>query len=147
MSKNPTFRAVLEATVRESANDNLDPLETAERVVTDLYLGGFSIRRTFDPVDYALPIKVLHTPQKGTAGSYDAMAQLLAPSVGDLGGDAGWLVIWTENGMVRSAWFDHEGVSRYRPDYRVINPKSPVPAAICAGARAAQSLTPTQKVA
>ena len=137
-----TFKSTLETTLREAANDNLGAVDAARLIVDDLSLAGFAIKRTHDPVNYGLPIMVVHAPAKGTAGSFNARPQVQAKSVDDLRGTAGWLVIWSELGRTRSAWFDHEGVSVKLPDYRVVNPKTP-----CAGALAAQTATPTQKVA
>lgn len=136
-----SFKAIL-ATLEEAANDNRDAEETARNVVLDLMTAGFAIKRCHARVDYALPIKVLYNPSKGSAGTFDATAHLMAPSVDDLMGAAGWLVIWSEQGRTRSAWFDPEGVSRKLPDHRVVNPKTP-----CAGAIAAANATPAQKVA
>ncbi|PKR57481.1 hypothetical protein [Thalassospira lohafexi] len=123
-----SFRQHLEISLREAANDNLDVDATADTIITDLRVAGFAIKRACDPVDYALPIMVIHSPDKGTAGSFDALPHVKAASVDDLLGHAGWLVVWTEHGRARSAWFDHEGASRKLPDYRVVNPKTP-----CAG--------------
>ena len=138
----PTFKQVLETAIREAANDNLDAVETADNILMDLGFAGFAIKRSFDVVNYDLPILVLHSPSKGSAGTFNAMPQVKAASVDDLGGQSGWLVVWSEQGRTRSAWFDDEGVSKKLPDYRVVNPKTP-----CAGAVAAAYATPTVKVA
>ncbi|MHC8493409.1 hypothetical protein ACTU44_11950 [Thalassospira sp. SM2505] len=137
-----TFKQVLETTIREAANDNLGTSDAVNMIVADLGLAGFAIRRTFDAVNYGLPILVLCDPQHGTPGTFGAQVQSMAPSVDDLQGQKGWLVTWTEQGRAKSAWFDDEGRSLKQPDYRVINPKTP-----CAGAIAAQCAIIRERVA
>ncbi|MEE3046633.1 MAG: hypothetical protein VX620_15395 [Pseudomonadota bacterium] len=137
-----TFKQVLETAIKEAANDNLGTSDAANLIVTDLGLAGFAIRRSFDAVNYGLPILVLCDPRKGAPGSFGAQVQSMAPSVDDLHGQKGWLVTWSENGRVKAGWFDDEGRSHKQPDYRVINPKTP-----CAGAIAAQCSIVNERVA
>lgn len=132
-----SFRSVMETAIREAVNDNQGPVEIAETVITDLRVAGFCIRRSFDPVDYDRPVTVLYQPERGSAASFPGQTHLMAASVDDLGGEKGFLVIWTENGRARAGWFDREGRSIKQPDYRVVNPKTP-----CAGAMAARAAIP-----
>lgn len=126
------FREILMITQESAANENLGTAETVENIITDLRFAGYAIKRAFEPVDYRSKIAVLHQSNDSRcpqSGCFVAQAQTEAEAVSDLAGGSGWLVTWVQNGLVRSAWFDGEGVSRLLSDYRVVNPKTP-----CAGA-------------
>lgn len=132
--ENRNFREILEATMREAANDNLDAKDAADMIVTDLAVAGFGIKRNHDVVNYHLPVIVLHQPVRGSGESFGGHPVMEVPSADDLNGQSGWLVSWTEHGRTKCAWFDIEGTCPKQPHYRVINPKTP-----CAGAIAARA--------
>lgn len=122
------FRQVLLETQEMAQNENLCSGETVENIVTDLREAGYQIKRTCDPVDYHRPIAVLYRGDGGLNARicFEALAQTQAIAAADLAGQAGWLVTWVENCLVRSAWFDAEGISRLLTDYQVVNKMPPV---------------------
>ncbi|WP_296988164.1 hypothetical protein [Thalassospira sp. UBA1131] len=128
-----SFKTIL-TTLRDAANDNLGCDDTARQIINDLDLGGFAIRRSYEVVNYDLPVLVLHQPVRGSGESFGGNPVMKSPSAADLNGETGWLVSWVEHGRTKCAWFDGEGTARKLPDYRVINPKTP-----CAGAKAARA--------
>lgn len=127
--KNKPFREVMMVAQEIAANENLGTGEAVEVIITELTCAGYAIKRACKQVDYHKQIAVLYQSDEGLhsrQGRFAAMPQTQALASADLGGEAGWLVTWTENGLVRSAWFNGEGVSRLLTDYRVVNFVRPV---------------------
>ncbi|MBL4839366.1 MAG: hypothetical protein JKY47_00880 [Thalassospira sp.] len=129
MGRAETFAEIMAVTLGEVANENRRPADIVNAIVYDLTVAGFAVRRTYERVAYHRDIIVLYEPgQTGISGAshHDAMMVLEAGSAVDLRGEHGWLVVWSERGRKRSAWFDAEGKSPILTDYRVANPRTPV---------------------
>ncbi len=121
---------ILETSLSEAANDNLDAAATLKLVVNDLHFAGMAIAPTWAVVDYSKPLMVI---DDDVDGSFAGASVFHGDSVTDLRGDPGDLVAWWENGQARAEWFDAIGKSSHGLNLRVVNVPAPAPVAACAG--------------